>query len=199
MLQGPSTGSASGFATGCGLPASGCRTWHPLCPASLLLQLLAACLAMSAGLVSHCLTCLWGCEGCHLSGRGCGPGRRLLGGRQLDTCGAARGCSAGPLLGAEACTRCCCSSTAGICPSHLGEKGQRERVRRCRRSSRWGEPLELNILLMLSGTCIPGVVYYQAVRFAPSLSLPGAPVVCCEQCCAVPGVQGAGRPHQPGG
>ena len=176
VLRAPLAGTASGGSAGCCSAAQGCRTWRPLCHASLLQQPLAACLTMRTGLVSHGPSCLWGSEGCFLGGRGSGPGRRTLWGRQLDTCEATRGCSAGGLMGAAACTRCRCCRTAGV--SHLGEMGQHDRVRRWRRSSRWGEPLEFNILLMLSGTCSVGGVYCQAVRFAPTLSLPGAPVVC---------------------
>ena len=65
---------------------------------------------------------------------------------------AARGCLAGGPTGTAASASLRSSRSSGLSPAHPGETGERERDRRWWRSSRWGEPSESDITVILVGT-----------------------------------------------
>ena len=64
---------------------------------------------------------------------------------------AARGCPAGGPTGTAASASSRSSRSAGVSPVHSGETGERERDPRWWRSSRWGEPSESDITVILVG------------------------------------------------
>ena len=63
----------------------------------------------------------------------------------------ARGCPAGGPTGTAASASLRSSRSAGVSPAHSGETGERERDRRWWRLSRWGEPSESDITVILVG------------------------------------------------
>ena len=65
--------------------------------------------------------------------------------------GAARGCPAGGPTSTAASASRRSSRSARVSPAHPGETGERERDRRWLRSSRWGEPSESDITVILVG------------------------------------------------
>ena len=64
---------------------------------------------------------------------------------------AARGCPAGGPTGTAASASLRSSRSAGVSPAHSGETGEWERDRRWWRSSRWAEPSESDITVILVG------------------------------------------------
>ena len=64
---------------------------------------------------------------------------------------AAWGCPAGGPTSTAASASLRSSRSAGVSPVHSGETGEREQDRRWWRSSRWGEPLESAITVILVG------------------------------------------------
>ena len=77
-----------------------------------------------------------------------GAGPRVDG---LVSAGAARGCPAGGPTGTAASASHCSSRSARVSPAHPGKTGERERDRPWWRSSRWGEPSESDITVILVG------------------------------------------------
>ena len=63
----------------------------------------------------------------------------------------AQGCPAGSPTGTAASASLHSSRSVGVSPVHSGETGERERDRWCWRSSRWGEPSESDITVILVG------------------------------------------------
>ena len=66
---------------------------------------------------------------------------------------AARGCPAGGPTSTAASASLRSSRSAGVSPAQSGETGERERDRRLWRSSRWGDPSESDITVILVGMC----------------------------------------------
>ena len=77
-----------------------------------------------------------------------GPGPWVDG---LVSAESARGCPAGGPTGTAASASLRSSRSAGVSPAHSGETGERERDRRWWRLSRWGEPSESDITVILVG------------------------------------------------
>ena len=96
---------------------------------------------------------LWGQGGRagSLGGGGGLLGRRRSPGGRPGVGGDARGCPAGGPTGTAASASRRSSRSARVCPAYLGETGERERDRRWWRSSRWGEPSESDITVILVG------------------------------------------------
>ena len=127
----PRAGGAPGATVGAAARLAGAAVSAPCAPGAPSLGGAAGLAAWAAGPVSSA-----------------GAGPRVDGPVSAE---AAQGCPAGGPTGTAASASLCSSRSARVSPAYSGETGERERDRRWWQSSRWGEPSESDITVILVG------------------------------------------------
>ena len=127
----PRAGGVPGAAVGAAARLAGAAVSAPFAPGAPSRGGAAGLAARAAGVVSSA-----------------GEGHRVDGSMSA---GAAWGCPAGGPTGTAASASRCSSRSVRVSAAHPGETGERERDRRWWQSSRWGEPSESNITVILVG------------------------------------------------